>query len=107
MAEKAAAIVGCRSGLTSRSSEAGLLATWGEADSSMIAQTDALGVLIGTVPVEMIDKGGGRHILLVGPLIFVCRLDTAILSGWVGEARNMHPPHFFQCCAIGCCRSVF
>ena len=47
----------------------------------MIAQTDALGVLIGTVPVEMIDKGGGRHILLVGPLIFVCRLDTAILSG--------------------------
>ena len=50
-----------------------------EADTSMIVQTDAFGVLFGTVHVEMMEEDGGhRHILqlmLVGPLISLCRLD--------------------------------
>ena len=38
------------------------VATYGEADTSMM-QTDALRVLFGLVPVEMMEEGGGQHIM--------------------------------------------
>ena len=56
----------------SRSSGAGLLATCGEPNASMTAQSHAFRVLFGMVPVEMVEEVCGRqriwHLTLVSPL---------------------------------------